>query len=181
MIKSICVFCGARDGVNPVYKEQAYELGKILAENQIRLIYGGASIGVMGAVAQGCLDNGGTVEGIIPQSILELEVASDKLSELHIVNSMHERKQKMHDLSDAFICLAGGMGTLDEFFETSTWKQLGYHKKTIGFLNTNNFYDPMFANLRHLETEGFVYPKDVDSLILESDPKKLINQLSELS
>lgn len=179
MVKSICVFCGAREGKNPLYKQQAFELGKLLAQKNIRLIYGGASIGMMGAVAEGCLSNGGLVEGVIPQSILELEVAATNLTKLHIVNSMHERKQKMHELSDGFICLPGGMGTLDEFFETSTWKQLSYHKKPIGFLNTANFYDPLFINLRHLEKEGFVYPDDINSLFLESSPEKLIIKLGQ--
>lgn len=176
-MKSICVFCGARDGNNPFYRQQAIELGKLLAQNNIRLIYGGASIGIMGAVAEGCLGAGGEVVGIIPQSIVELEVASKNLSELIIVESMHERKQKMHELSDGFVCLPGGLGTLDEFFETATWKQLGYHKKPVAFLNTNRFYDPLFLNLRHQEREGFVTSSDIDTLILESEPKTLIDKM----
>lgn len=176
-MKSICIFCGARDGKNPFYRQQAIELGKLLAQNNIRLVYGGASIGLMGAVAEGCLEASGEVVGIIPQSIVELEVASNNLSELIIVESMHERKQKMHELSDGFICLPGGLGTLDEFFETATWKQLGYHKKPIAFLNTNRFYDPLFLNLRHQEREGFVTSSDIDTLILESEPKTLIDKM----
>lgn len=180
MKKSICIFCGARDGINPYYKQQAMELGKILAQNDIRLIYGGASIGIMGAVAQGALDNGGEVIGIIPESILELEVAATNLSKMYVVKTMHERKQKMHELSDAFICLPGGMGTLDEFFETSTWKQLQYHNKPIGFLNTNRFYDPLFLNLHHMEREGFVSSTDITSVILESKPEILFQKMREL-
>ena len=179
MKKAICVFCGARDGLNPAYISQAKQFGAALAKNNITLVYGGASIGVMGAVAQGCLDGGGEVIGVIPQAIIDLEVAATNLTQIHIVNNMHERKQKMHDLSDGFVCLPGGIGTLDEFFETATWKQLKYHQKPIGFLDTNNYYSNLFQTLRFMQKEGFVFEADINSLHLTSSVNELINKMTD--
>lgn len=177
MKKTICVFCGARSGHHKAYEQAAKKLGEIFAKNNIRLAYGGASIGLMGAISQSTLNHGGEVIGVIPQPIVELEVAANNLTELIIVSDMHQRKQKLHELSQGFICMPGGLGTLDEFFETATWKQLGYHHKPIGFLNTRSFYNPLFENIKHIEREGFLNENDINSLILEENPEKLTQEI----
>lgn len=155
-MKRICVFCGSSEGNSPKYVEEARELGKTMAESNIGLVYGGASIGVMGALANGCLDNGGKVWGVIPQSIIDLEVGHQNLTELEVVGGMHERKARMYSLSDAFFAIPGGMGTLDELCEIITWAQLKYHRKPCYVINTGGFYDSLLQHFSHINKEGFL-------------------------
>lgn len=172
-MKSLCVFCGSAPGKSPEYVEVARRLGEMLAENDVRLVYGGATIGVMGAVADGVLNKGGKVIGVIPQSLVDYEIAHPGLSELHVVSGMHERKAMMYELSDAFISLPGGMGTLDEMFEILTWAQLKYHNKPCYILNQGGFFDSLLSYLKHAHQEGFIKEahmellkeiKDIDEL-----------------
>ena len=154
-MKSITVFCGSSSGTDGVYKSQATLLGRALAERNIQLVYGGAQIGLMGAVADGVLTHGGRAIGVLPGFLKSKEIAHDRLTELIIVETMHERKTKMHELCDGVIALPGGFGTLEELFEMLTWGQLGLHKKPIGLLNTDNFYDPLITLLQTMVDNGF--------------------------
>lgn len=155
-MKSIAVFCGSKDGYIDVYREEAYRVGSILAERGIRLVYGGAKIGVMGAIADGVLNNGGEVIGVIPQFLLNKEVAHENLTNLIIVDTMHQRKLKMYELSDAMMTLPGGWGTMEELFETLTWGQLGMHNKPMGILNINGYYDSLKVLMTMMVHEGFL-------------------------
>ncbi len=155
-MKSIAVFCGSKDGYIDVYREEAYRVGGILAERGIRLVYGGAKIGVMGAIADGVLNNGGEVIGVIPQFLLNKEVAHENLTDLIIVETMHQRKLKMYELSDAMMTLPGGWGTMEELFETLTWGQLGMHNKPMGILNINGYYDSLKVLMTMMVHEGFL-------------------------
>jgi uncharacterized protein (TIGR00730 family) len=155
-MKSIVVFCGSSDGYNEVYKETAYQLGAFLAERNIRIVYGGAKVGLMGALAEGSLANGGKVIGVIPDFLCTKEVVHEGLTELITVKTMHDRKMKMHELSDGIIAMAGGWGTMEELFEMMTWAQLGLHPKPIGLLNVNGFYEPLLALLGIMTEEGFL-------------------------
>lgn len=158
-MKSICVFCGSSMGAQNAYPEAAQATGRAIAEAGCTLVYGGAKVGLMGTVADAALDAGGEVIGVLPRALQEKEVGHDGLTELHLVDSMHERKALMADLSEAFIALPGGVGTLEEIFEVWTWGQLGYHAKPCGFLNVNGYYDQLIAFLDHQTSEGFM--KDV--------------------
>ncbi|MTI42602.1 hypothetical protein JM93_00903 [Roseibium hamelinense] len=155
-MKSVCVFCGSSLGAVPEYRDLAVATGQAIAKAGITLVYGGARVGLMGAVADGALQHGGTVVGVLPRHLQEKEIAHESLSELHIVGSMHERKAMMEQLSDAFIALPGGVGTLEEVFEIWTWGQLGLHKKPCGLLNALNFYDGLIGFLDHQTREGFM-------------------------
>jgi uncharacterized protein (TIGR00730 family) len=155
MSKSICVFCGSSSGKNPDYIKQAKALGTALSSRGHQLIYGGASIGVMGALANSWIEGKGKVVGIMPQSIIDLEIAHNALHEFIRTENMHERKQLMHDMSDLFIALPGGMGTMDELCETITWAQLEFHKKKVVIFNYNNYYDHFIAHIRRMNQEGF--------------------------
>ena len=155
-MKNLCIFCGSASGRGEKYLELGTRLGELLAKNQIGLVYGGASIGLMGAIADSVLNNGGYVTGVIPKALVEYEVAHNNLSKLHVVENMHQRKQLMYDLSHAFLTLPGGMGTLDEMFEVLTWTQLKYHEKKSYILNDDGFYDSLLAYLRHSHAEGFI-------------------------
>lgn len=155
-MKKICVFCGASEGKDPVFVRKAQDLGKHFAEKNIALVYGGASIGVMGAMANSCMDNGGEVYGVIPQSIIDLEVGHQSLTNLEVVNGMHERKARMYDLSDAFFAFPGGMGTLDELCEIMTWAQLKYHEKPCYIINTNGFFDNLLRHFEQANKLGFI-------------------------
>ena len=158
-MKKICVFCGSSSGKSNRYTEEARELGKTLAKSNIGLVYGGASIGVMGAVADGCLDNGGQVWGVIPKSIIDLEVGHQNLTNLEVVEDMHQRKARMYELSDAFFALPGGMGTLDELCEIITWAQLLYHEKPCYVVNTGGFFDNLLRHFEFINKEGFLSDK----------------------
>ena len=155
-LKRIGVFCGAKDGSSGSYKELASSLGKKFAELGIDLIYGGAKVGLMGAMADSAMKNGGHVIGVIPKQILELEVAHPNLSQLIRVDNMHARKMAIYDHSDSFLALPGGFGTLDELFEVLTWNQLNIHKKSVSILNLNGFFDNLLAHLDLLVREGFL-------------------------
>ena len=155
-MSTLCIFCGSAPGKNENYVLMATKLGEFLAKQKITLVYGGATIGVMGAVADGVLNGGGKVIGVIPKSLVDYEIAHPGLTELHIVEGMHERKKMMYELSDAFLSLPGGMGTLDEMFEILTWAQLKYHNKPCYLLNFEGFFDSLLSYLKHAHAEGFI-------------------------
>ena len=167
-IKTICVYCGSGPGSDPRFIEAAIALGKILAENRIRLVYGGGSIGLMGALATSVLDHGGTVTGIIPDFLTSREHALTRVQELIVTPDMHERKRLMFERSDAFVALPGGVGTLEELVEQLTWKQLGRHTKPVLLANIDGFWEPLLALLAHMRSTQFIRPTlDVDVLKAE--------------
>ena len=176
-IQRICVFCGSRPGGRPEYLEAARQLGSLLAERRIGLVYGGASVGVMGALANAALRAGGEVIGVMPESLVRWEVAHDHLTEMKVVNSMHERKALMAELSDAVIALPGGFGTFEELFETITWSQLGIERKPIGVLNVGGFYDGLLALVEHAIEEGFVPAQDRALILHAAEPAVLLDQI----
>jgi len=178
-ITHVAVFCGSSPGSDPLYEKQAILLGEILASRNINIIYGGTKIGLMGAVADGALQNGGTVIGVLPDFLREKEIAHPQLSKLIIVESMHERKTKMHDLSNAFIALPGGFGTLEELFEIITWAQLGLHQKPIGLLNMKGFYDPLLSQLQHMVDQGFLKKVNYDMLVTSSHIETLLDKMNQ--
>jgi uncharacterized protein (TIGR00730 family) len=177
-MKAICVYCGSRAGSKPEYAEMARVLGKLLAERGITLVYGGGNVGLMGVVADAVQSAGGHTIGVIPRLLVEKEVAHKGLGELIIVNDMHERKLKMATLSDAFIALPGGIGTLEELFETWTWLQLGFHGKPIGLLDAGNYYAHLLQFLDHMVAEGFLNAAQRDLLFHEQDAGGLLAKLS---
>ena len=164
-MESVCVFCGSSSGFHPIYKKSTYELGQRLAEEKITLIYGGGSVGLMGVLADAVMEHGGEVIGIIPQFLYDKEVGHDGLTKLIIVESMHERKQKMAELSHGFIALPGGIGTMEELFEIFTWSQLALIKKPVALCNVNGFYDDITRFLDKMVHEGFLKIETVNSLI----------------
>lgn len=173
----ICIFSGSNPGRLPIYKDAATALGTALARAGIGVVYGGASVGLMGAVADAALSSGGEVIGVIPQSLVAKELSHKGLTELHVTASMHERKAMMADLSDGFIALPGGVGTLEELFEIWTWAQLGFHKKGVGVLNIGGFYDGLIAFLDHVAGERFMQLAHRGMLLVEDDPEKMIAAL----
>lgn len=175
----ICVFCGAHSGARPVFARAARDLGAALADRGIPLVFGGGSVGLMGQVADGALEAGGTAIGVIPQALVDRELAHNGLTELHVVTTMHERKARMVELSSAFISLPGGLGTLDETFEILTWAQLGFHAKPVGLLNVDGYFTPLLAFLDGAVREGFVPATSRDRWIEETDPERLISRLLE--
>lgn len=179
-MKKVAVFCGSRNGKTDEYTQKAYALGEALAKENIELIYGGGSVGLMGAVANGILDAGGKATGIIPKILFDLEVAHNNLTELLVVKSMHERKAKMYELSDAFIVMPGGIGTLEEFFEVFTWSAIGEHQKPCGIYNVNNYYDPMLHLLEHMVEEQFLTKEIREWVSVHHDAAKLIKELSDI-
>lgn len=176
-IRRICVYCGARSGARTDYVEGAQALAGALLEADIGLVYGGASVGVMGALADALLEGGGEVIGVMPRTLSEREVAHRHLSELRIVESMHERKAHMEALADGFIALPGGFGTLDELFEILTWAQLGLHAKPCGLLNVASYFDPLIVFLDHAERQGFVSAAHRQMLAVHSSASELIDAL----
>lgn len=176
-MKRICVFCGSSLGRSSIYQEAARLLGKLLAEQKIELVYGGANVGLMGAVANACLENGGVAIGVIPKNLVNMEVAHDRLSELKIVDTMHERKQVMSDLSDGFLSLPGGIGTLEETFEMFTWLQLGLQIKPMGLLNIAGFYDDLSRMLQKMVAESFLLDAHRNMLLVDSDVGTLLDKL----
>jgi uncharacterized protein (TIGR00730 family) len=174
---NICVFCGSATGVNPVYAETARELGMLLAKSSHSLIYGGGNIGLMGILADSVLSNGGEVVGVIPDFLLKREVGHRGVSRLEIVESMHERKKRMADLSDAFIAMPGGWGTLDELAEILTWRQLGIINQPIGLLNINQYFNPLLEQMRTMVRDGFLRADNVEYLCVEESASGLINML----
>ena len=173
----ICVFCGSSSGNGPAYVEAARTFGRVLAENDIGLVYGGARVGLMGAIADAALEHDGEVVGVIPRALVDREIAHTGLSELRVVQTMHERKALMAELSDGFVALPGGTGTLDEFFEVWTWAQLGIHSKPCGLLNVGGYYDGLSGFLDHLVAEGFLRDSYRAMLAIEADPPRLLGRL----
>jgi uncharacterized protein (TIGR00730 family) len=178
-IKSVCVFCGSSHGRQPQYADAARELGIALASAGIRLIYGGASVGLMGILADAVLANGGTAIGVIPRSLEQREIAHLGLTELHLVKTMHQRKALMASLSDAFIALPGGLGTLEEFFEIWTWSVLGAHNKPCGILNVAGYYQQLLGFVDWMVLEEFVRPVDQSRIVVEGDPEHLLTRLAQ--
>jgi uncharacterized protein (TIGR00730 family) len=175
-MKSITVFCGSSFGSDDVFKEQATLLGQTLAKQNIQLIYGGADVGLMGAVADGALNSGGKVIGVLPHFLQSKEIAHKQLTELILVETMHERKTKMNDLCDGVIVLPGGYGTLEEFFEMITWAQLGLHKKPIAILNIDGFYDDLIKLVQTMVDKGFLKQINREMLLISDT----INELLEM-
>jgi hypothetical protein len=177
MINNIAVFCGSSMGYDPVYRKAASELALLLASKKIGLIYGGANVGLMKILADTMLRNGGKVTGIMPRSIADKEVAHLGITRMHIVNSMAERKEMMAVMSDAFIAMPGGFGTLDELTELITYNQLRIHDKAVGMLNTDSFFDHLISFLNHGVKEGFVRKEHFDNLIISDNPETLLHKL----
>lgn len=176
-MQRVCVFCGSSPGRNPFYPEAAKQLAANLARRDIGVVYGGASVGIMGALADASLDQGGEVIGVIPEQLMHKERSHRNLTELHIVESMHERKALMGSLSDGFIALPGGLGTLEEFFEVLTWNQLGIHAKPCGLLNIHGFYDSLTSFLDHMVCEEFVPDAHRSFLLVEREPDALLDDM----
>lgn len=177
-MKRLCVFCGSSPGASRAYEEGARSLGRLLAERGITLVYGGASVGLMGTLADAALESGGEVIGVIPESLVRREISHAGLSSLHVVGSMHERKALMAELSDGFVALPGGTGTLEELFEMFTWAQLGEHSKPCGLLDIGGYYAPLLSMLDHMVDRGFLSGEHRDMLLSEDDPESLIQHLS---
>ena len=178
-LKSVCVFCGSKVGVDDGYREQATLLGRLLAEQNIRLVFGGGSIGLMGVAADAVLESGGEVTGVIPSMLANKELLHPDVSDMHRVDDMHARKALMAELSDAFIALPGGYGTFEELFEIITWAQLGIHEKNIGLLNVAGFFDPLVRMIDHAIQEGFIKPNHRDFIVVEERPDALLKRLAE--
>lgn len=178
-MKRIAVFCGASLSNNQAHNDEAYRLGEIMASCDVELIYGGAKIGLMGKVADGVLENGGKVIGVIPDFLTSKEVVHTQLSELIITQTMHERKLKMHDLSEGIIALPGGFGTLEELFEMLTWAQLGLHKKPIGLLNTSGFYNHLMSFIESMIESGLLKPEYKKLLLMSESIEDLLNQMKQ--
>lgn len=176
-MKSITVFCGSSFGSEEIYKEQAVLLGQTLAKQNIQLIYGGANVGLMGAVADGVLLEGGKVIGVLPHFLQSKEIAHQDLTELILVETMHERKTKMNDLCDGVIVLPGGYGTLEEFFEMITWAQLGLHKKPIAILNINGFYDDLIKLVQNMVDKGFLKQINQEMLLVSDSIDELLEKM----
>ncbi|MCD7976343.1 MAG: TIGR00730 family Rossman fold protein [Tannerellaceae bacterium] len=176
-LKSIAVFCGSGSGKDPVYQEKAYALVRTLAERNIRLVYGGSNIGLMKSVADGALEKGGKVVGVLPRFLQRRELAHSCLTELIYVDTMHERKYRMNFLSDGVIALPGGYGTLEEFFEMLTWAQLGLHKKPVAILNIGGFYDPLLQMVRKMVEEGFLKEVNEKMLLVSDDMDQLLEMM----
>jgi uncharacterized protein (TIGR00730 family) len=178
-MQRICVFCGANAGNKPIYRAEAEKLGRLLAARGIELVYGGGNVGLMGAVADACLDAGGTVIGVIPQALMGKEVEGRPvdhrtLTRLEVVDSMHTRKARMAELAEGFIAMPGGFGTFEEYCEILTWAQLGFHVKPIGLLNVAGYYDPLLAMFDHAAAEGFLREQNRAMALSDCDAEALL-------
>ena len=176
-MKSLCVYCGASPGHSPAYTIAAKQLAVTLVNQDIALVYGGGNVGLMGVIADEVLALGGKVTGVIPQALVDKEVGHTRLTQLHIVDNMHQRKALMAELSDGFIAMPGGIGTLEELFEVMTWAQLGFHQKPIGLLNVSGFYDGLLRFLEHTRQQGFLRASHLDILLSSPEPNDLLQQL----
>lgn len=176
-MKRIAVYCGSSSGSDEVFKAKALTLGKALAKNNIELVYGGAKVGLMGAVADGTLNNEGQVIGVLPHFLAEKELEHKSLTEIYLVDTMHERKSKMAELADGFIALPGGFGTMEELFEVLTWAQLSLHKKPVALLNVNGYYDALLQFIKVMNRDGFLKEEYLDLLIVSSDIDDLLMQM----
>jgi len=178
-MKRIAVYCGSNKGVRPEYIAAAEQLGALLAREKIELVYGGGMVGLMGAVADAALKNGGHVIGVIPEKLVIKEVVHEQLPDLRVVKSMHERKALMAELSDGFIALPGGYGTFEEFFEVLAWSQLGWHQKPFGLLNIAGFYKSLIQFLDHTAGEGFIRPQHRELVLVEDSEEKILQRLKD--
>jgi uncharacterized protein (TIGR00730 family) len=176
-IKSVCVYCGASFGSDPIYKDAATAMGRTLAERGLKLVYGGGQVGLMGVIADACIDAGGEVLGVIPDFLDHKEIAHPRVQEMRIVKSMHERKLIMADNADAFIAMPGGLGTMEELFEVWTWSQLGRHEKPVALLNMSGYWDKLTAFLDHMRDEGFVEARHRDMLMSAETPEAVLQAL----
>ena len=177
-LRAVCVFCGSSSGINPRFTLAAEQLGLALAARSIRLVYGGASVGLMGVVADAVIAGGGSATGVITEALAGHEIAHGALSDLHVVSTMHQRKALMSDLSDAFVMLPGGFGTLEEFMESVTWTQLGIHDKRCGLMNVDGFFDAFLQFLSHAGEQGFIKARQLDELVVARDPAGLLDGLA---
>lgn len=180
LLRSLCVFCGSRSGTNPAFEAAARETGRLLADRGMRLVYGGGSLGLMGAVADGCLEGGGEVIGVIPGFLMDLELGHQGVTRLEVVPDMLERKKRMAELSDGFLTLPGGIGTLDELFEMLTWVRLGVHQKPNGLLNVDGFYDELVSFCHRTQVEGgFISAANAANLIVSTSIPELLDRLED--
>jgi uncharacterized protein (TIGR00730 family) len=178
MTLSLCVYCGSRTGSEPAYRAAAAAVGTAIGRQGWQLVYGGGRAGLMGLVADAALAAGARVVGVIPATLMERELGHPGLHELHVVQTMHERKHLMAERSDAFVALPGGIGTFEELFEVWTWRQLGYHDKPVGLLNVDGYYDALIAFLRQTEERGFVSQVQRELLTVDDDPRRLLERLA---
>ena len=176
-MKTVCVFCGSRDGARPSYKALAQQMGSTLAKRGLGLVYGGGQVGLMGVLADAALREGGEVIGVIPKALIAKEVAHPGISKLHVVGSMHERKKLMADLSDGFIALPGGYGTLEEFLEVLSWAQLSIHEKPCALLDVEDYWEPLSSLFDKAVAEGFVSPAHRSLVLTEEDPELLLDKM----
>jgi hypothetical protein len=181
MLHRVCVFCGSSLGIQPAYLRAADDMGRLLAERGIELVFGGGKIGLMGTVADACLKHGGRAIGVIPRFLVEKEIAHSGLTQLHVVDSMHERKAMMADLADAFVALPGGYGTWEEFCEVLTWSQLGLQRKACALLNVSGYYDPLLAMADGAMDQGFLREDHRGLLLADTDAARLLDRLSSYS
>jgi uncharacterized protein (TIGR00730 family) len=177
-MKAVCVFCGSNVGRNPAYEQAAVAVGTGLAKAGLKLVYGGGKVGLMGAMADAAVKAGGHVAGVMPRALVEREIAHAGLAELHVVETMHQRKTMMSELADAFIALPGGAGTLEEFFEQWTWAQLGVHRKPCGLLNVADYFGLLIAMLQRIAAEGFVAERYVEMLVIETSIEPMLNRFA---
>ncbi len=177
--KTICVYCGSADGLSSVYLEAAYQMGQLLAQAGLNIVYGASRTGLMGAVADGALQAGGQVTGVTPVLMNTPQLVHPGLTKLEVVDTIHLRKARLSELADAFIALPGGYGTFEELFETLTWAQIGLHQKPIGLLNTNHYYDPLLALVQHALKEGFIYGENHIQLVSAGEPPELLRLLRQ--
>ncbi len=179
--RSVCLFCGSSDLSDPAYTEAARAFGRLTAAAGWRLVYGGGNVGLMGEVADATLAAGGQVIGVIPELLLQKEVGHRQLTELEVVQTMHQRKQRMAELADAFVALPGGIGTFEELFEVWTWRHIGYHDQPIGLLNTSGFYDPLLTFMNHTLASGFIDGEQQRMLTVDAEPARLLSELAAQS
>jgi uncharacterized protein (TIGR00730 family) len=177
--RRICIYCGSAPGRNPAYTDAARRLGRCMAQRGIGLVYGGGSVGMMGAVADGALEAGGHVIGVIPRKLMDMELAHQGIQELYVTEGMHDRKLMLAKLSGAFISMPGGWGTLEELSETATWAQLEYHSKPMGLLNILGFFDPLVGWLEHARGQGFVRTQTSELLICDTEPEALVGRIED--
>ncbi len=180
-MKALCVYCGSNPGFRGIYAEAAEALGRALAERGITLVYGGAAKGLMGRIADAVLDAGGEVQGVIPQALMHKEIAHTGITRLHMVDTMHERKALMAKLSDGFVAMPGGFGTLEEIIEIVTWAQLRFHGKPCGLFNVDGYFDHLVAYLEHAEREGFLKPEHRRMLMVADEPRALLEAYERYS
>jgi uncharacterized protein (TIGR00730 family) len=178
-LKRVAIYCGSNVGASHSYAEAAQQCGTILASRGLGLVYGGGNVGLMGLLADAALAGGGQVIGVIPRKLIQKNVAHHGISQLVAVDSMHERKQRMADLADAFVALPGGIGTMEELFEVFTWLQLGFHHKPVGLLNISGFYNPLLQFLAHMRHERFLRTEHLETLLVEADLDRLLDRMAQ--